>query len=474
MLQKVQPLVAVVAARLILGEEPRRRFGWFLVPALAGVWLIAFPSPFDVHVSGLVPVAEALAAACLWALGTVFGRYLGRRLVFQHVLTVRFAFGFVASAIALPILGASVWPGRHDAMWIVALALVTGAGALTLYYYGLRRTPASLATLAELAYPVTAGIVGFLAFGATLRWSQWLGVAVTVCRRRPAAAAAAGDRPRAPRRAGSRARVKPSLTVVGSINLDLVAYCERLPRPGETVTDARFERHPGGKGANQAVAAARLGASVRIVGCVGDDDYADEALGGLQEAGVELELQRSTEPTGVALITVDAAGENEIVVAPGANARLRPRPVAGPVLCQLEIPDEVVEEARRGASFLCLNAAPARPVDVVPDLLVVNRYEYEVMGDSAPLVAVTLGEEGAVLLEHGKEVCRAEPPRVEAVDGTAAGDAFTACLVVSLLEGRPREEALARACAAGAIAASRVGAQPSLPTAAEIDGILVR
>jgi drug/metabolite transporter (DMT)-like permease len=179
-LQKVQPLVAVVAAHVVLGEEPRRRFGWFLVPALLGVWLIAFPHPFDVHVRGLVPVAESLGAATLWALGTVFGRYLGRRLDFQHVVAVRFGFGLAASAVALPILGAGAWPGGHDAMWIVWLALVTGLAALTLYYYGLRRTPATLATLAELAYPLTAGIVGYLAFGATLRWSQWVGVAVTV------------------------------------------------------------------------------------------------------------------------------------------------------------------------------------------------------------------------------------------------------------------------------------------------------
>src|SRR3954467_3759759 len=109
------------------------------------------------------------------------------------------------------------------------------------------------------------------------------------------------------------------ITVVGSINLDLVARCERLPRPGETVTGAEFERIPGGKGANQAVAAARLGADVRFVGCVGNDGFADEALAGLREAGVELDVQRVDAPTGVALILVDAAGENEIVVAPGAN-----------------------------------------------------------------------------------------------------------------------------------------------------------
>ena len=271
---------------------------------------------------------------------------------------------------------------------------------------------------------------------------------------------------------------RPSLTVVGSANLDLVARCERLPRPGETVTGATFERHPGGKGANQAVAAARLGAAVRFVGCVGQDRFADEALAGLREAGVELALQAADEPTGVALITVDAEGETEIVVAPGANTALRTEDLSvdGAVLCQLEIPAEVVRVASEQASFFCLNAAPARPVDVEvvrsADVVVVNRYELEALPEAPRLTALTLGAEGAVLLEDGEEVARARPPGVEAVDGTAAGDAFTACLVVSLLEGREREEALRRACAAGAIAASRAGAQPSLPTAGEIDAIL--
>jgi ribokinase len=142
------------------------------------------------------------------------------------------------------------------------------------------------------------------------------------------------------------------------------------------------------------------------------------------------------------------------------------------VVCQLEIRDEVVAAAAAQARFFCLNAAPARRVELEPDLLVVNRLEREVVGDRGKLVAVTLGAEGAVLLEDGKEVERAEPPPIEAVDTTAAGDAFTACLVVSLLEGRPRGEALERACAAGALASSRPGAQPSLPTAAEVDAIL--
>jgi ribokinase len=261
----------------------------------------------------------------------------------------------------------------------------------------------------------------------------------------------------------------PSLTVVGSANLDLVAQVERLPRPGETVTDASFARVPGGKGANQAVAAARLGAEVRFHGAVGEDDFADEALAGLREAGVEIEVERRGD-TGIALILVAADGENQIVVVPGANATVD-AVGTGNVLCQLEIPVETVEANARSADFFCLNAAPARAIDVEPDLLVVNRYEFELVSEGK-LVALTLGEQGAVLLEDGHELARAVPPRVNAVDGTGAGDAFTACLVVSHLEGREWDEALRRACAAGAIAASRPGAQPSLPTAAEVDAIL--
>jgi ribokinase len=276
----------------------------------------------------------------------------------------------------------------------------------------------------------------------------------------------------------------PSVTVVGSVNLDLVARCERLPQPGETVADATFARVPGGKGANQAVAAARLGADVRLVGCVGEDTFAAEALAMLVEAGVELDLKRVETPTGVALIVVDASGETEIVVAPGANAALSPADVSmaegEALLCQLEIPTATVAAASEAATgFVCLNTAPARPVppEVVSraDLVVVNRFEYEPLAkERIRLVALTLGPEGAVLLEHGRELARARPPAVEPVDGTAAGDAFTAALVVSLLEGRAHREALERACAAGALTASRPGAQPSLPTAAEIDEILRR
>lgn len=269
--------------------------------------------------------------------------------------------------------------------------------------------------------------------------------------------------------------MRPRIAVVGSLNLDLVTRCERLPRPGETVTGASFSRFPGGKGANQAVACARLGAEVTMIGAIGEDSFADEALAGLREAGVRLDLQVTGDPTGIAVILVDTAGETEIVVAPGANAALGAvvLPEHDAVLCQLEVPDPAVESAWEACTGLfCLNAAPARPVAVDPDLVVVNTHELEALSRRDGLLALTLGAEGAVLLEDGEEIARAAPPPVEAVDGTAAGDAFTACLLVSLLEGRELEDALERGCAAGALAASRMGAQPSLPTAAEIDAIL--
>jgi len=276
----------------------------------------------------------------------------------------------------------------------------------------------------------------------------------------------------------------PAVTVVGSINLDLVATVSRLPRPGETLTGAELDHVPGGKGANQAVAAARLGAEVRFVGAVGGDDFGRQATAELVAAGVDLSaLQEAGAPTGVALILVDEAGENQIVVVPGSNHALDPAAIdvgePDALVCQLEIRDEAIEAAlRQTDAFFCLNAAPARPVSAAilerADLIVANSLELEALGSSplGALFAVTLGAEGALLLENGEEVARAVPPAVEAVDGTAAGDAFTACLVVSLLEGREREEALRRACAAGAIAASRPGAQPSLPTAAEVAAIL--
>jgi ribokinase len=269
--------------------------------------------------------------------------------------------------------------------------------------------------------------------------------------------------------------VTPRIAVVGSVNLDLVTRTERLPRPGETVSGATFARVPGGKGANQALACARLGAEVTLIASVGRDAFAEEALSALRAGSVELQLNETDEPTGVAVIVVDAGGETTIVVAPGANALLADvgLPAHDAVLCQLEIPDDALLSAWEGCTGLfCLNAAPARPVAVDPDLTVVNHLELESLARRDGLVAVTSGAEGAVLLEDEVEIARATPPSVETVDGTAAGDAFTASLLVSLLEERDPEEALERACAAGALAASRFGAQPSLPTAAEIDALL--
>ncbi len=267
----------------------------------------------------------------------------------------------------------------------------------------------------------------------------------------------------------------PRITVVGSVKLDLVARVERLPAAGETVGGAAFARVPGGKGANQAVACARLGAEVTMIAAVGRDPLADEALEGLREAAVTLDLRESDEPTGVALIQVDREGETTITVAPGANGTLGhvELPAHDAVLCQLEVPDEAVLSAWEQCSgTFCLNAAPARPIALDADVTVVNLHELETLARRDGLVALTLGAEGAVLLDDGVEIARAAPPPVVAVDGTAAGDAFTACLLVSLLEGRGESEALERACAAGAIAASRFGAQPSLPSVAEIDAIL--
>jgi ribokinase len=278
------------------------------------------------------------------------------------------------------------------------------------------------------------------------------------------------------------------LVVVGSVNLDLVARVSRLPAGGDTITAADYRRVPGGKGANQALAARRLGAEVTLLAAVGEDEAAGEALTLLAADGVDLTgVRRVDGPTGVALITVDDAGENTIVVVPGANARLAidPAELAGAdaVLCQLEVPMRTVATAAAttppGALF-CLNAAPPAPVpdDVLDraDLVVANRAEFAALAglDRAALVAVTAGADGAVLRAGGREVARAAAPAVTAVDGTGAGDAFTGALVVGLLAGLDREAALRRACLAGAAAAARSGAQPSLPRPDDLDALEAR
>jgi drug/metabolite transporter, DME family len=178
-LQKVQPLFAVVGAWFVLGERPRPKYGWLLLGGVVGAWLIAFPSPFEIHVDRAYTALLAITAAALWAMGTVLGRLLATRLRFQHVTALRFAFGLPASAVAVLLLGAPFTTSASDFAWIAVLAIVTGLVALSLYYIGLQRTPAIIAALAELTFPVTAAAVGYFAFDATLDGSQWLGVAVT-------------------------------------------------------------------------------------------------------------------------------------------------------------------------------------------------------------------------------------------------------------------------------------------------------
>ncbi len=269
-----------------------------------------------------------------------------------------------------------------------------------------------------------------------------------------------------------------SITVVGSVNLDIVAKVARLPVPGETVTGAELSRFPGGKGANQALAAQRLGATVSLIACVGEDAAADEALCLLREGGVDLAACRVVEgaQTGTALIAVAPGGENHIVVAPGANRSLTAEDVGAPqadaLICQLEVPVPViVHAANTFRGFFSVNLAPAAEIDVRvlqrADLVIVNESESAWYGESLSactgMIATTRGSGTATLTRAGDLIAQAKPPAVEAVDTTGAGDAFTAALTISLAEGQEPDQALRFACAAGAVATMTMGAQPSLP-----------
>lgn len=280
----------------------------------------------------------------------------------------------------------------------------------------------------------------------------------------------------------------PPITVLGSVNLDLVARCERLPKAGETILGGVFDRFPGGKGANQALAAQRLGAQVRLIARVGADSEADAALALLREDGADLTACRPTPdlPTGVALIAVSADGENQIVVAPGANATLAvadlPERVEGALIGQLETPVETLAAAAvRCDGLVSLNLAPASEApDALLDragLLIVNETEADWYGLDRlkardGLTALTLGAKGAVLFRGREEIARAEPPQVETVDTTGAGDTFVAALTLALVEGRDPAAALRFACAAGALSTTRHGAQPALPRRAEVEGFV--
>lgn len=278
-----------------------------------------------------------------------------------------------------------------------------------------------------------------------------------------------------------------NVTVVGSINLDFVASAPSLPEAGETVTGATLARHPGGKGANQALAAEKLGAEVCLIGRVGDDGMAGEALALLEDFGVDLAGVETdiAAPTGVALIAVDPSGENQIVVAAGANHKVTPEQLPAriecPLIVQLELPIETVEAAvGRATGFVCANLAPAAPVSDQllrrADLIVVNEVEAAFYGQmlhhGGGRVVITQGARGAEMYHRGVKMAWATPPSVVAIDATGAGDAFVGAITVALLEGMDPAQALRFACAAGALAATRPGAQPSLPTREEVDALV--
>lgn len=299
-----------------------------------------------------------------------------------------------------------------------------------------------------------------------------------------------------------------SVVVVGSANIDLIARVEHLPAPGETLLGSEVTVRPGGKGANQAVAAARLGADTTMFAAIGRDSFGEQVRSALSDQGVRLEqvIGRDEAPTGLAMVMVCASGENSIVVAPGANHLLDAAALAalpalldnGDVLVlQLEVPlDTCVAAARvareRGARVL-LNAAPLPTVDDpvfrsllrCVDVLILNEGEAAALSGGVPgtdwavvadelrglgpaTVVVTLGADGAVAAD-GAATFVQKPFAVDVVDTTGAGDAFCGALAAAYAQRRPLPEALRRGCAAGALATTRLGAQTALPTAADLD-----
>ncbi|MCX7012241.1 MAG: ribokinase [Candidatus Sumerlaeota bacterium] len=301
----------------------------------------------------------------------------------------------------------------------------------------------------------------------------------------------------------------PRILVVGSINQDLVVRVSRPPRPGETIAGGDLQLHPGGKGANQAVAAARLGASATMLGKVGRDAFGPAMLQTLQTEGVDTAFVSADDEaaTGTAVIAVFDSGENTIVISPGANGRVRPADLAALeprmgrfdfLLLQLEIPMETVEAAagmaRRAGVRVLLDAAPARalPPSLLANVDIVSPNETEaetLVGrpvtteDEALEAARELMRQGAreALIKRGaRGSLWAHPDGVErfgvfdvqAVDPTAAGDAFTAAIALGLARGLPRSECLRFASAAGAMTVTRLGAQPSLPRAQEVEEFL--
>lgn len=290
-----------------------------------------------------------------------------------------------------------------------------------------------------------------------------------------------------------------SIVVLGSMNMDLVAYVPRAPARGETVTGRAFRTVPGGKGANQAVAAARAGAEVAMIGAVGADDFGVRLRANLEHCSVDTDLLRTAEgASGTAHIVVDDEGGNAIVVVPGANATLTALShgdealigTADALLLQLELPLSVVTEgaatARRLGVRTVLTPAPAQPLPpellAATDLLVPNEHEAAALTGltdphaaarallrDVPEVVITLGAAGSLYAARGGEPVTVPAPRVRAVDTTAAGDTFVGALAVALGEGRPVRDALAWAQTAAALSVQREGASTSMPYRTEIE-----
>lgn len=295
-----------------------------------------------------------------------------------------------------------------------------------------------------------------------------------------------------------------AIAVLGSTNMDLVAYVAKAPRLGETVTGREFRTVPGGKGANQAVAAARSGGEVVMIGAVGADGFGVRLRSALAEAGVETAALRTVEgATGTAHITVDDEGGNSIVVVPGANALVTALEAgdesrigaADSLLLQLEVPVSAAVAGARAArahgTRTVLTPAPAQPLPAellaLVDLLVPNEHEaaaltgltdpYQAAAallQQVPEVVVTLGAAGALYAARGQEPLHVPAPPVRAVDTTAAGDTFVGALAVALGEGRPAPDALAWASVAAALSVQRPGAQDSMPTRMQIDAAAAR
>ncbi|NWF26249.1 ribokinase [Streptomyces sp. PKU-EA00015] len=289
------------------------------------------------------------------------------------------------------------------------------------------------------------------------------------------------------------------IVVLGSTNMDLVAYVAQAPKRGETVTGREFRTIPGGKGANQAVAAARAGGDVTMIGAVGSDEFGDVLRHTLDASGVDIDLLRTAEgPSGTAHIVVDDEGGNSIVVIPGANGTvtgLTPGDealiaTAGFLLLQLELPLSAVldgaEAAHRHAVRTVLTPSPVQPLPpellAVTDLLVPNEHEAatltgvadphgaaEALLRQVPEVVITLGPAGCLYAARDAEPVAVPAPQVAAVDTTAAGDTFVGALAVALGEGKPVPEALAWASTAAALSVQRPGASTSMPYRPEID-----